>query len=630
MKTKTLILALLLILNLLVIPLLLETLYLAGEYGFARAWSVVRERASQNPLYGYTVLVSGRVQEPWLWLQVPLGILTLRIAWTLFRKRRTDENDSPEAIKSVGGGQYGTAKWRTIRDVARTLDGLSGKTGGFVVGVKKRRLFGAFDAWVDKADTHCLVIGATRSGKSRRIIMPTIWTLGRAGESMVVTDPKGELHSRSKTYLEQRGYRVVRIDLRDPHCGLRWNLLQPIIAAMESGDASAAGQAAWDAAHTITYQRPHQGDPIWPQAQESLTAALMLAVAAEAAAGSKNMAECYNLLFELGGGDGEMLDAFLRSFPPGHPARSAYGVAGLSSERLRSSIFTGTAAQLRLWADPAVKWLTAENETDVGMVGNEKSAVFLVIPDERGVRNVLASLYISQCYQALADIGNQTGGRLQRRVNFLLDEFGNIPAIPDFDKKLTVSAGRNIRFLLAVQDVSQIKTRYGEAHGTILGNCATWVYLSTADPETAKMLSAKTGQHTVRTESHSSSTRSSTESSTSESMTGRALLMPDEVLRWPKNWALVLQTGQNPAKLRLPDLSQWPADTELKASTVERRTDTGDAQIPLMGVLSKGPTPRHHHEAGNSYQTLGEEPDSISDEDAESLINKSSSSRRKK
>ncbi|MBS3937162.1 MAG: TraM recognition domain-containing protein [Peptococcaceae bacterium] len=262
-------------------------------------------------------------------------------------------------------------------------------------------------------------------------------------------------------------------------------------------------------------------------------------------------------------------------------------------------------------------------------MGNERSAVFLVIPDERGVRNVLASLYISQCYQALADIGNQTGGRLKRRVNFLLDEFGNIPAIPDFDKKLTVAAGRNIRFLLAVQDVSQIKARYGEAYGTILGNCATWVYLSTADPETAKMLSAKTGQHTVRTESHSSSSRSSTESSTSESMTGRALLMPDEVLRWPKNWALVLQTGQNPAKLRLPDLSQWPADIELRVSAVEKRTDAGDARIPLMGVLPKqGDVPPAPKPPSRGAPPPRRAADLISDEDAESLINKGS--RRKK
>ena len=582
MNLKVFLLLFLVGLNLLIFPLILEVFYLAGDVGFTRALDVARGAFLDAPLRGLAVLTAGSVSEPWLWLQVPFGIIVLRLLWAIIKRRRHSGGDSPEDVKSAGGGQYGTARWRSTKALSQTLDGLSGTEGGFVVGVKKRRLFHGFEAWVDKADTHCLVIGATRSGKSRRIILPTIWTLGRAGESMVVTDPKGELHGRSKTYLEKQGYRVVRIDLREPHCGVRWNLMQPIINAITEGDASTASQAAWDAAHVITYQRPHHGDPIWPQAQESLTAALMLAVASEMPVGRKTMAECYELLHERGAGDGEDLDNLLRGFPPGHPARSAYGVAALSSDRLRSSIFTGTAAQLRLWADPAVAWLTGENETDVQVVGEEKAAVFLVIPDERGTRNVLASLYIAQCYQALADLGNRAGGRLTRRVNFLLDEFGNIPPIPDFDKKLTVAAGRNIRFLLAVQDVAQIKARYGDAHGTVLGNCATWIYLSTADIETAKMISAKTGQHTIKTQSHSSSSRSSTESNVSESMTGRALLMPDEVSRWPKNWALVLQTGQNAAKLRLPDLSQWPAEKDLALSQVTRRTDIKQEHVSVV------------------------------------------------
>lgn len=591
LKLKVFLLLFLVCLNLLVIPLLLDGLYVAGDVGFATAWANGVQDVVVRPLSGISVLMGGQVTEPWLWLQIPLSLINLKLIWAMFKRRKRGGIDSPEDVKSAGGGQYGTARWRNAKSLSQTLDGLSGNSGGFVVGVKKKRLFHRFDAWLDKSDTHCLVIGATRSGKSRRIILPTIWTLGRAGESMVITDPKGELHARSKAYLEKQGYKVARIDLRDPYCGLRWNLMQPIIKAMAENDMGTAGQAAWDAAHVITYQRPHQGDPIWPQAQESLTAALMLAVASDAPKGSKTMAECYNMLFEQGAGDGEALDLLLRSFPAGHPAKSAYGVAALSSDRLRSSIFTGTAAQLRLWADPAVAWLTGESETEVQLVGEEKAAVFLVIPDERGTRNVLASLYIAQCYQALADISNKTGGRLKRRVNFLLDEFGNIPSIPDFDKKLTVAAGRNIRFLLAVQDVAQIKARYRDAYSTVLGNCATWVYLSTADLETAKMISGKTGQHTIKTQSHSSSSRSSTESNVSESMTGRALLMPDEVSRWPKNWSLVLQTGQNAAKLSLPDLSLWPAENDLVMSKIPRRTDSAK-HSPT--VLRQRPTMIHN------------------------------------
>jgi type IV secretion system protein VirD4 len=581
MPLKVFLLVFLVLLSVFVLPLVLEFFYLAGEVGFPRAGELGRTAFVKNPLRGLEVLRGDNVLEPWGWAQIPFGMIALGLVRAIYRQRRRERGVSPDDVRSARGGAYGTARWRNAKSLQQTLGGLGGAEGGFVVGVRKKSLFGRFDAWVDKADTHCLVIGATRSGKSRRIILPTIWALGRAGESMVVTDPKGELHARSKAYLEKQGYRVERIDLRDPYCGLRWNLLQPVTEAIANGDGSAAGQAAWDAAHVITYQRPHHGDPIWPQAQESLTAALMLAVASEAPVGRKTMAECYALLHERGTGDGDELDALLRSFPPGHPARSAYGVAALSSDRLRSSIFTGTAAQLRLWADPAVAWLTGENETDVRVVGQEKAAVFLVIPDERGTRNVLASLYIAQCYQALADLGNRWGGRLRRRVNFLLDEFGNIPPIPDFDKKLTVAAGRNIRFLLAVQDVAQIKARYGDAHGTVLGNCATWVYLSTADIETAKMISAKTGQHTIKTESHSSSSRGGTESNVSESMTGRALLMPDEVTRWPKNWSLVLQTGQNAAKLRLPDLSRWPAEKDLVPVQIGRRDDAVCEDIPL-------------------------------------------------
>lgn len=409
---KVFLLVLLACLSIFVLPLVLQFFHLAGDFGFPAATQRIEADLGKNLFLGPSLLMDDAVREPWAWAQIPVIIIALRLVWGIWRQRRRERGLSPEDVRSTGGGQYGTARWRNTASLIKTLGGLKGPQGGFVVGVRKKTALRSFDAWVDAGDTHCLVIGATRSGKSRRIILPTIWTLARAGESMIITDPKGELHSRSKTYLERQGYKVERIDLREPLNGLRWNLLQPVTDAFERRDAGTAGQAAWDAAHVITYQRPHQGDPIWPQAQESLTAALMLAVAAEAPPDRKTMAECYELLHSRGGGDGEELDAYLQGFSPGHPARSAYGVAALSSDRLRSSIFTGTAAQLRLWADPAVAWLTGADETDVQVAGRQKAAVFLVIPDERGTRNVLASLYIAQCYQALADLGNAEGAFL--------------------------------------------------------------------------------------------------------------------------------------------------------------------------------------------------------------------------
>jgi len=168
-------------------------------------------------------------------------------------------------------------------------------------------------------------------------------------------------------------------------------------------------------------------------------------------------------------------------------------VAALSEDRLRSSIFTGTAAQLRLRADPEVIYFTSVQDHDMALAGKTKAAVFIITPDERQTRDVLATLYVSQAYQALVDEAKRNGGKLPVRVNFVQDEFGNLSPIPAFDKKLTVSAGRGMRFLLAVQDLAQIKARYREASQTVTANCATWVYLATADVETAKVISVKTG-----------------------------------------------------------------------------------------------------------------------------------------
>jgi type IV secretion system protein VirD4 len=580
-KFRHVILLLLVLLDLLLVPLVLKLPLFIKVQGFKPGLEAWKKETLARPLAGPAILVQDeKMCNTWIWLQPAFGAAALSILWPATRRKSKARNDigGPEA---AGQGQHGTARWRTRKEIATTLTpwDLTGKSpGGFVVGAEEGK---GFIAWLDAGDTHCLVIGATRSGKSRRIIMPTIWTLANAGQSMLVTDPKGELHTMTSGYLKRQGYRVVLIDLRQPYRGSRWNPLEPVSKALREGNIPAASQAAWDIGNIITHQQPHYGDSIWPQAQESLTAALALAVADQAPEGTKHLASAYALLTELGSGGGEKLDEYFRRFPQGHPARAAYGVAALSEDRLRSSIFTGTAAQLRLWADPEVAWLTAAQDHDITILGLEKAAVFLVVPDERSTRNVLATLYISQVYQALVDTAYSCGGRLPVRVNFLLDEIGNLPPVPDFDHRLTVAAGRGMRFLLAVQDLAQIKTKYKEAAGTITGNCATWVYLSTTDEKTAETISNMTGKYTVRTESYSSQVRAVDYSSgTTEALTGRPLLLPDEVRRWPKGWALILQARENPARLPLLDLSAWPIAGDLTPAATEK---------PDQGVITAPP-----------------------------------------
>ena len=282
---------------------------------------------------------------------------------------------------------------------------------------------------MDTNDTHTLIIGATRSGKTRRLIFPTIWELGKAGESMVLTDPKGELYERSRDYLKSQGYNIVLLDFRNPRRGNYWNPIHPVAQAVSRGDYSEASEMAWDIAHMVVHQKPHTGDPLWPNGEESVIAAMILLTVLEAPEERfKHMGTAYSILYSLGAAeeDGKLpLNDYIASLPAGHLSKAAYGTALLAPYRTRASFFTGASADLRLWADPSIVHLTSCQDHELNMPGREKTAVFLCIPDEKGTRHVLASLYVDQIYQALVDLATREGGRLPVRVNFLLDEFGN-------------------------------------------------------------------------------------------------------------------------------------------------------------------------------------------------------------
>jgi type IV secretory pathway TraG/TraD family ATPase VirD4 len=136
--------------------------------------------------------------------------------------------------------------------------------GGIIVGTSANKY------WTIDDDTHVLLIGTTRSGKSRRVIMPTIWHLAKMGESMVICDLKKELQPITKKYLQSKGYNIVTLDFRTPSTGNRWNILNPIIEALKNKDTAQAVQHANDVAHTLSYDAKYRGDPIWPSAKKAL------------------------------------------------------------------------------------------------------------------------------------------------------------------------------------------------------------------------------------------------------------------------------------------------------------------------------------------------------------------------
>ncbi len=487
------------------------------------------------------------IQLLWLFLGLPL----LHWAWTSGWPSRHREP------KAAAVATHGSSRWRQPKEYPATLARIrcASPEGAGVIVCADGKV-----AWRTRptvGNPHVLVYGATRSGKSRRIILPTIFTIGHAKESMILTDPKGELHAAASAWLREQGYEVVLIDLLRPARGNRWNPYRAIVRAYEAGDEEEASRLAWEFGNVLAWGEGTANDPIWPQAEESLLAALALGTAIEAPPNARHPATAYRMLSDLGADGGDDLDDWFSSLDPDHPARRAYGTAALSEDRTRSSIYTGTAAHLRLFGDPGVAWLTAESDHDPAEAGRKPMAIFMLVPDEAAARRPIITLYAAQAYSSLALVARENGGALPTPVWFLLDEFGNIGKLPDLGQKLTVSAGRGIRFLLAVQSMAQIDQVYGpQVREIIAGNCDTWIFLRAADEATAKAISAKAGTYTVQTFSRSSRGYASTMSDT-ESATARPLLTPDEVLRWPLGESLLLQAGQYPARLPLKDLSAW-------------------------------------------------------------------------
>lgn len=509
----------------------------------------------------------------YLFLQIAVLTLIIAVIWntdTLKKKNRI--KDGVGGPEPAGEGQFGTSRWQDKKEMDKTCDiwytNDTLKKGGIIFGMEKSSEKKE-KVWYNNDDLHTLIIGATRSGKSRKIIIPSIWEIAKTEESMIIGDPKGELYITCGDYLKKQGYNVVALNLRDPLKGNQWNILDLVNKAVDDGNIPKATEYAWSIANTISNQTPSaSSEPIWKNGEQSTLAALILLAAIESQFKfQRHMSTAYYLLAEYGQpleDESIPLLDYIRKLPVKHPAKSAFATASIAPYKTRASFFTTALSDLKLFSDPTLADMTSKQDHDLESIGIKKTAVFLVIPDEDKTRHVLSTLYIDQVYQTMVGLANKRGGRIPRRVNFIIDEFGNLPPIPDFDAKLTVAGGRGIRFTIAVQDIAQIKKLYDKNAQTITGNCHNWIYLKTADIETAKLISEKTGKYTVETENTSSSIQSKGHSSTHGlATTGRALLMPDEVLRWSTDESLILPISDFPARYSLPDLSMWNANTEL-------------------------------------------------------------------
>lgn len=502
--------------------------------------------------------------------------LILTYSWNVAERTNqifvTDQISIPMA---VGEGQHGSARFMSVSEKENCFtkvryngqmnDEYRDMNLGFVLGMEKKRK--TENIYCITEDVHTMIIGSTRSGKTRRSIYETIWLRSFCDKSFVVSDPKGELYLSTNPFLKEKDYNVIVYDFREPLKSMHYNYLYFINKALIENDIPTAIDYTWDLVSVMVGEP--KGEPLWTNGEASVIAASILAVCMEAPEEYRNLTNVYYFIANMCKEDdmGEMpINRFFQKLPSEHPAIGVFGVAGISPDRTRGSFFGSALATLRLFTNWNISDMTSKNDYDIENIGRQKTAVFIIVNDEKDTLYSLVSIMINQMYVSLVKVANEYGGRLPVEVEFILDEFGNFPVIPSFGPMLTVGAGRGIRFDIVLQDYQQLEKKYEKDFNNIKGNCLNLVYLKTPSFKTREEISKCTGTYTVQVNSVNSSVsglhKKNVSYSDSANMSSRALLMPDEIGRFENPYSLVLFSGKFPAVMYSPDLSKYYANEE--------------------------------------------------------------------
>lgn len=342
-------------------------------------------------------------------------------------------------------------------------------------------------AWVDDGENHSLIIGASGSGKTWTIIDPLVKILGKAGESMIVTDPKGEIYEHNANLLREKGYNVIIVNFRDPENGSAWNPLTLPYRYWKQGKEDKAMELLEDLATNILVDSTNNNDPFWQKTAADYFTGLALGLFEDAKSEDEINLNSINAMSTFGeercGASkydkeyfklkGELSSAYISAAATiTAPADTKGGITSTFRQKIRIFSSRQKLAEMLSYTD-----------FDVTRIGKEKTAVFLKIHDEKTTYHALATIFVKQVYECLIDEAQKEQNlKLKIRTNFILDEFANMPALKDVESMITASRSRNMRFNFVIQNFSQLNKVYGkDVAETIKGNCGNMFYLITTE-----------------------------------------------------------------------------------------------------------------------------------------------------
>ena len=428
--------------------------------------------------------------------------------------------------------EKGYARWakdkeiKTDRDVeaVTTTDEKTNAAGvPLAIDMKKNQI------WVDNGEYHTLVIGSSGSGKSRCIVKPLVNLLAKKGESMIITDPKGELYTSAANRLKELGYNVIVLNFRDPSHGNAWNPLTLPYQYQKMGNKDKSTELLDDVALNILYDPNNKGEPFWEKSAADFFSGLALGLFQDAKEDEINI-NSISVMSTVGeerlGASNYTKEYFTMKGEASSPYIFASNTINAPSDT-KGGIMSTFRQKIRLFASREnLSEMLSHSDFSLLDIGKQKTAVFIVIHDEKTTYHALATIFIKQCYETLIDVAQENGGRLPIRTNFILDEFANMPPLKDVDSMVTAARSRGMRFTFIIQNFAQLNDVYGkEVAEVIRGNCGNTIYLISTELAALEEISKMCGEVKSKEKDKTASTPLVTVTDLQKLKFGEAILM---------------------------------------------------------------------------------------------------------
>ena len=528
--------------------------------------------------------------------------------------------------KTVGDGQHGTARWATKKEIGKIFqhvpfqpalwrrgEALPTKTQGLILGSTGKK--NEVTALVDCDDIHCLMIGASGIGKTAFFLYPNLEYACASGMSFLALDTKGDLaRNYGAVATKYYDYKVAVIDLRNPTRSDGFNLLTLINHYMDLSQNDPKNLAARAKAEKYakilsrTIVSPegeasqYGQNAFFYDAAEGLMTAVVLLLAEflppteQMPTERRHIVSVFKLVQDLlaPSPNPQQKNGFMMlmdMLPDTHKARWFAGAALNSSDQAMASIMSTVLSRLNAFLDSELEQvLCFDSAIDAERFAAEKSAIFLILPEEDSTKNFMAGLMIQNLSRELFSVADENGGKLKNRVVLYCDELGTMPP---FDILPLFSAGRSRRLTLVpiIQSLAQLEKNYGkEGAEIVVDNCQDTIFGGFApNSQTAEVLSKALGSRTVMSGSVS---KSKNDPGESLQMMERPLMTADELKSIPKGGFIVMKTGTHPMRTRLRLFLEWGitfGDPYVLPERAAREVAYADRNALIRSIRAKYP-----------------------------------------